>query len=81
MKDNNLLFWLCLLIVIISFVISVFFLFSKEKYNKRTLRQQLLLAQEQNKLNKIGEHKYKNGRYHDTNKRRKAIGQIYHNRK
>jgi uncharacterized protein YpmB len=76
MKHNNLLFWVCLLIIIISFIITVFFLFSKEKYNKRTFRQQLLIAQEQNKLNKIGEHKYKNGRYNDTNKRRKAIGQI-----
>ena len=76
MKHNNLLFWVCLLIIIISFIIAVFFLFSKEKYNKRTFKQQLLIAQEQNKLNKIGEHKYKNGRYNDTNKRRKAIGQI-----
>jgi uncharacterized protein YpmB len=76
MQHNKLLFWVCLLIIIISFIIAVFFLFSKEKYNKRTFRQQLLIAQEQNKLNKIGEHKYKNGRYNDTNKRRKAIGQI-----
>jgi hypothetical protein len=73
---KSVLFWVCLITVIVSTGISIFFLLNKEKFKKRKLYAALLKAQKQNELNKVGQSKYDGHLYGEANKTRKARGQL-----
>jgi hypothetical protein len=73
---KSVLFWVCLITVIVLTGISIFFLLNKEKFKKRKLYAALLKAQKQNKLNKVGQSKYDGHLYDEANKARKARGQL-----
>lgn len=77
MNTNTIICWVCFIVILIAITIVVLCFLSKEKFKRIKLRKLLEEAMAQNNRNKVGQHKYTDRLYEETNKRRIAIGQKY----
>ncbi len=74
---KTVLFWLCLITIIILTIVSILFLVQKEMFKKNKIYNLLAAAQRQNILNNVGKDKYYGFLYDEASKSRKARGQNY----
>lgn len=91
MLNQKLLFWLCLIVVIVLCIGTIIFVLYREKYGylslpklgekirgRHTLADAMAMAQRRNELNLVGDGKYDGNLYIETGRRRRAVGQNYY---
>jgi hypothetical protein len=91
MLNQQLLFWLCLIVVIVLCIGTIIFVIYREKYSymslrnlgeikrgRHTLVDAMAMANRRNELNDAGGGKYGGHLYLDAGRRRRAVGQKYY---
>jgi len=91
MLNQQLLFWLCLIVVIVLCIGTIIFVIYREKYSYMSLRNLMgiksgeftiadsfAMANRRNELNGAGLGKYDGHIYLDAGRRRRAVGQKYY---
>jgi len=91
MLNQQLLFWLCLIVVIVLCIGTIIFVIYREKYSymslsklgeivrgRYTLVDAMAMANKRNELNSARVGKYDGHAYLDAGRRRRAVGQKYY---
>jgi hypothetical protein len=93
MLNQQLLFWLCLIVVIVLCIGTIIFVIYREKYSymslsklgeikrgRHTLLDAMAMANKRNELNRAGAGggKYDGHAYLDAGRRPRAVGQTYY---
>jgi hypothetical protein len=90
MLNQQILFWLCLILVIVLCIGTIIFVLYREKYGylsanklgeikrgRHTLADAMAMAHRRNELNGVGVGKYEGNLYLDARRLRRAVGQNY----